>query len=430
MTDEQASNREKRIADEGIDVPMDLGASDGPAADRRESGRHGAVSQTPESQRAGRTDANGRTADTESESGGLREAIIRAAAERPNRALPFRDFMEMCLYHPRYGYYMREQPKVGKSGDFYTSASIGTVLGDMLADYYIAWAASRGGNKLTLVEWGGGDGRLAKQVLDRVAERDPGLYGRTELVMLEVSPHHRRLQRENLSQHARVRWLDEAAWHAEAPWRDVYLWANELLDAFPVHRVKKMNGVLHEIGVSWDERNERFAEVYEPLQNRSVLAYLEEQGIKLLEGQIAEVNVDAVRWIERLAGQLADSHVTLIDYGHESDELYAPHRMAGTLMCYRRHIAASDPYVYVGEQDITSHVDFTAARNAAQRAGFRDVKVVSQAEYLLAGGVLGWLQDHHDPDPFSPVARRNRSIRQLLLSDQMSELFKVLTMRI
>jgi len=72
-------------------------------------------------------------------------------------------------------------------------------------------------------------------------------------------------------------------------------------------------------------------------------------------------------------------------------------------------------------------VDFTACLRAAEDAGFRDVRLETQAEYLLRGGVLSWLQDHHDPDPFSPVARRNRSIRQLLVSDQMSELFKVMT---
>jgi len=360
----------------------------------------------------------------------LRQHIIGMMEQHPYHAIRFRDYMEMCLYHPEYGYYMRDYDKVGKKGDFYTSASIGTVLGDMLADYYISWAYEHTEVvSPTLVEWGGGNGMMASQVMERLRLRDPDLYERTQLIMIEYSPYHRKLQREQLASHARVRWIDEQTWDEEAPWQGVYMWANELLDAYPVHRVKMIDGVLHEIWVGWDAERRRYIERYYPV-DEEIRTYIEELDLGFEEGQLAEINTSAKRWIMRLGKQLAASIVTLIDYGDESIEIYAAHRMLGTLMCYHQHRAADDPYVYEGEQDITAHVDFTTARRAALAAGFRDVRVESQAAYLLRGGVLGWLQDHHDPDPFSPVARRNRSIRQLLLSDQMSELFKVMTMHI
>jgi len=356
----------------------------------------------------------------------LLQEVISLINAQPDRSIIFRDYMELCLYHPEHGYYMQERRKIGKEGDFYTSSSIGTVMGDMLGDMYIRWAADYADQEpLTLVEWGGGDGTLARHLLERVQLKQPSLYMRTELIMIEQSAYHRRLQRDQLAEH-RVRWMDEREWHDLAPWRRVYLWANELLDALPVHRVMMAEHGLREIAVTWDESSGQLKEVLRPL-SADVQSYVDRHGIRLAEGQITEVNVAAERWIRQLGEHIADGHVTLIDYGDEAAEIYAPHRMLGTLMCYRSHLASTDPYVHVGEQDITAHVDFTACRRAAEEAGFEDVRLETQAAYLLRGGVLDWLQDNYDPDPFSPAARRNRSIRQLLVSDQMSELFKVMT---
>ncbi len=364
-----------------------------------------------------------------SQRGALQAVLFARMAEHPQQAIPFRDYMEICLYHPVYGYYMREERKIGKEGDFYTSSAIGTVLGDILAEMYIRWAAERNDERCLMAEWGGGDGRLARHVLDRLLRQDEALYQRTELLMIERSPYHRRLQQAELAEHRqKVRWLDEEEWRREAPWRSIYMWANELLDAMPVHRVKMTDGVLHEEWVRWDQDEQRLEACYYPAAEELV-RYAAEQGIRLAEGQLAELRLDAERWIMELGMSLAEGEVTLIDYGDEAEEIYAPHRMLGTLLCYYRHQASDRPYDRIGEQDITAHVDFTACRRAAEKAGFSEIRLETQAAYLLRGGVLNWLQDHHDPDPFSPAARRNRSIRQLLLSDQMSELFKVMTMR-
>jgi SAM-dependent MidA family methyltransferase len=116
----------------------------------------------------------------------------------------------------------------------------------------------------------------------------------------------------------------------------------------------------------------------------------------------------------------------IIDYGAEEDELYAAHRMRGTLMCYRQHHAYDNPFIHVGEQDITSHVNFTACIDAASSAGFTGSKLQTQRDFLVEQGILEKLQAHFDLNPFGEAAKKNRAIRQLLLSDQMSELFKVL----
>jgi SAM-dependent MidA family methyltransferase len=115
----------------------------------------------------------------------------------------------------------------------------------------------------------------------------------------------------------------------------------------------------------------------------------------------------------------------LIDYGDENSELTAPHRMDGTLLCYAKHRAHNDPYRDAGEQDLTAHVNFSLVRKAAEAAGWREIWYGTQKHFLIESGIMERLSEHQLTDPFHPIVRRNRTIRQLLLSDGMSELFKV-----
>ena len=117
-----------------------------------------------------------------------------------------------------------------------------------------------------------------------------------------------------------------------------------------------------------------------------------------------------------------------MDYGHEAQELTAAHRMRGTLLCYKDHMAHDRPFMAPGEQDITAHVNFTACRLAAEQAGWQMIYYDTQKQFLIDQGVLQDLSSHDGLNPFSEAAKRNRSIRQLLLSDNMSETFKVMVL--
>jgi SAM-dependent MidA family methyltransferase len=360
------------------------------------------------------------------------QPIIRFIRDRisahPLKAIPFRDYMEICLYHETYGYYCRDEGKVGKEGDFYTSANIGNIMGTIVGRSMARAAEANGWSSgpLRIVEWGGGTGRMAGQILDAIAEASPSIYSRLEYVMAERSPFHRKLQQEELKRHANVRHILPEEWGRERIGEPVIVFSNELLDAFPVHRLMRKDGILHEIYVGWNEETESFEEKRVPLRGGPVSDWIETQGIRLLEGQIIEANLEAGDWIKSIGEAIQEGMLMTVDYGDVADELYAPHRMAGTLMCYRKHQAASDPYAYPGEQDMTAHVDFTACIRAGCEAGFDEWSLRTQKQFLIEEGVLELLVAHDGSDPFSASARRNRAIRQLLLSDQMSELFKVL----
>lgn len=356
-------------------------------------------------------------------------ADIRSAmAAQPDGAISFRDYMALCLYHETAGYYNRERPKIGKEGDFYTSASIGTVMGEVLASTFIRLLEASSRQAISIAEWGGGTGRMARIILDTLAEKAPELYDRLDYRMVESSPYHRVRQRQTIGdEHSCFRQVSPSDWADGSEQRFLLVWSNELLDAFPVHRVERRGDDLYEWHVKWPKDAERPVKHLLPLDplGRAAL-HLTKYRIRILDGQVAEVNPDAVRWIGEAAAAVQEGALVTIDYGAEAEELYAPHRMAGTLLCYRDHQVSDDPFAAPGEQDLTAHVDFTACMQAGAEAGLRNFPLRTQKQFLLEEGVLELLAAHDGSDPFSPAAKRNRAVRQLLLGDSMADTFKVL----
>lgn len=364
----------------------------------------------------------------------LRDFIIHHIQSAGGR-IPFSEFMRLCLYHSEWGYYVGDRPKLGKSGDFYTSAHIGSAMGQCVAVrvHEAAQQMAPDGEPVAIFEWGGGDGRLAGAMLDELRDAFPATYGRCAYIGVEQSPSLRERQRQELARHgsraAVVASPDDPVAVRRLTERPSFVMANELLDAFPVRRLRRIGGSWKELYVEWDAEGEAFRETAGPYADDRLRAFMAGQKWRGKEGQTIEVGLSGLDWIRELAGRMRRGFVWLADYGDVTGELTAPHRMNGTLLCYRRHRASDDPYLHVGEQDMTSHVNFEWCMEAAEAAGFCDIRLTTQKSFLVEHGVLDRLKPHDGADPFSPEARSNRAIRQLLLSDGMSELFKVLTMR-
>lgn len=356
-------------------------------------------------------------------------ALVNKIKERiaaaPEQAISFRDFMDMCLYDAQDGYYMNDKPKIGKEGDFYTSASIGDVFGEVVGRFIVrSFQASMG--PVHYVEWGGGDGRLARLVLHAIKRLDPAVYERLSCTMVETSGFHRSLQQSALAEHTgKAHFLSPEEWRKIKLTEPAVIMANELLDAFPVHRITQTGQGIREIYVQWNEVEEAFTEALMPISNERLSAYADQYAPNLGLGQIAEVNLAAEDWVREELERIEAGTLLVVDYGDSAQELYSAHRWKGTLMCYRNHVAQDNPYVHIGEQDITAHVNFTSCLDAAAQIGRVDQQWMTQKQFLLDNGILELLMEHAGTDPFSTAAKRNRSVRQLLLSDQMSELFKV-----
>lgn len=362
----------------------------------------------------------------------LEEELRMEMKRSPYQSISFQQFMAMCLYHSEVGYYANHRTKLGKDGDFYTSASIGSIMGEMLARYFVDTIKDQSVHQeiVQIVEWGGGTGQLAKHMLDEMREVFPEIYERIQYISVEESEYHVELQKNRLFEHDHcVQWMSSEDWFAQGNKVGSIIYSNELLDAFPVHRILYKENRYYEIYVEWNEKNKQFEEKPIQITDGPLLQYLNEEGITLVEGQKAEINLQAPKWIEQVGKWLEKGLLVTIDYGDQAEEIYAAHRLNGTLMCYRNHQAYDNPYIHVGEQDITAHVNFSSCIRSGLSVGLHNWSLVDQKTFLIQTGIMDKLQNHDMRDPFHPTVKKNRAIRQILWSDQMSELFKVLVQK-
>jgi SAM-dependent MidA family methyltransferase len=293
-------------------------------------------------------------------------------------------FIDLALYHPELGYYAGAGRRSGRGGDFFTSVDVGPLFGEMLA-VQVAECLDLVGVPSTLVEAGAGNARLARDVLDALARERPDLYSKTQLHLSERSAGARDEQRDVLGPHAaRLTGSDD---HLPRDLTGV-IYANELVDALPVHVVVMRRDGLREIFVI--EKDGVLAEIEQPPSTPELHAYLERVGIRLQPGGRAEINLAAERWISGVSGALERGFLILIDYGHEAAELYSGSHATGTLTTFAAHRAEDRAGAWLldpGERDITSHVDLTSVRLAAERAGMTTLGITDQTYFLLGLGI-------------------------------------------
>ncbi len=163
--------------------------------------------------------------------------------------------------------------------------------------------------------------------------------------------------------------------------------ANEFLDALPVHRVEGRAGRLLERYVAWDPATGRLREQAGAPSTPALAERLATDEVTLAEGQVAEVCLLVEPWLAEVAADLARGLVLVLDYGRRAAELYDPARTGGSLRAYVGHRAHADPFIGIGRQDLTAHVDVTALEAAARRQGFATLGDISQAEFLLGCGL-------------------------------------------
>ncbi len=319
--------------------------------------------------------------ETATENAPLKRAIVERISTEGG--IPFRDFMAMALYHPGLGYYTGEREKIGRSGDYLTSPEVSPLFGAMLGrQLREMWERMDRPAAFEAVEAGAGTGVLARDILSWANRAAPDFAEALHYTIVEISPRLAERQRERLAAEGltdHVRWLDELPEVVTGA-----IFSNELLDAMPVHRVAVRDSALREVHVTWDG-----AAFGEELRDPAaeVASYFERLGVFPGEGCYAEANPAAIDWIGRAARAIDRGFLLTLDYGYEAEELYAPWRKDGTLLCFHRHTASSDPYARLGRQDITSHVDFTSVRRAAEAAGMTTLGMVSQSQFLANLGI-------------------------------------------
>jgi SAM-dependent MidA family methyltransferase len=297
---------------------------------------------------------------------------------RRSGPIPFARFMELALYDPEGGYYRSAEARPGRSGDFVTAPELHPIFGEMLGRAVEeAWRVLGAPDPFVVREHGAGEGALAV----------PLLRGRSVAIRyapVEVDDRRLAALRQRFADAGMTDRL--VGIEGGEPFDGIVL-ANEVLDALPVHRVRRRGDALRELAVDVGPSG-AFVEAEVEPTTPALAARLVAEGIELADGQTAEIGLAIDAWVASAAAPLRRGLMILIDYGGPAAELYDPvRRRDGTLRAYVRHQVSDDPYRYVGRQDLTAHVDVTAVVRAAERAGLVTLGITTQAEALMGLGV-------------------------------------------
>jgi len=309
------------------------------------------------------------------------EQIIRQRI-KSSGPITFEAFMGLSLYHREFGYYMMEKSRTGPHGDYYTAPHLHPIFGWLLANQLDEIKRIMGDPaEFTVLEIGAGKGILAEGILD-FAQRNLKWKGRWKYVIVEKNRHAIKKQMEQLKAHAgRIEW--KTSLEEVDPFCGCVI-SNELLDAFPVHLVV-MNDQFQEIYVSSD--NSGFKEIRGDLANAVLKSYINRYQIPSIKGYRTEINLNISDYLKRLDNILSEGFVISIDYGYAAREYYATGRNRGSLLCYHKHTANENPYRNVGDQDITTHVNFTSLKNWGTVLGMNSLGYCPQGIFLASLGI-------------------------------------------
>ncbi len=331
--------------------------------------------------------------------------------------------MAAALYEPGHGYYAGQPRRVGRAGDFYTAVSVGPLYGCLLADHAAAcWRAQGRPARFALAEQGAHDGQLMADVLARLGAAEPELAGRLEVVIVEPQAGYRQAQRGTLGAiwNGGLRWVDCVA---ELPAGHGLFFSNELLDAFPAHRMRREDGAWKELGVTlcedqlaWQSRN---------MNSETLRAEARLLPAELPEGFVSELQLAVLDWVRDLAASRFKGEVWIADYGLDTAEYWSPERPRGTLRRYFQHRMDDEVLADLGAADLTCHVHFTRLVEEAEKSGFTLLEASDQGA-LLTRLAAPWLQSLEGRPP-DPAARALlRQFQTLTHPGLMGRSFRVL----
>ncbi len=306
----------------------------------------------------------------------------------------FERFMDLALYHPGQGYYMRGEDPFGKAGDFFTNSQVQPAFGRLIAQQIERWRREMGSPPdFTVVELGAGRGETLAEVRKALPD--------VECLAVE-------------------RGMGELP----SRFRGV-VYSNEFFDALPVRVVVKRGESLRELLVGLDDERLCWvdAETLDPILERYIQRYAPE----LPDGQRIEVNLEALRELENIASVLEQGYLLTIDYGYRAEEIAIGRRFPqGSLMAYKKHQSQEDVFAEPGQCDITAHVNFTALEERGRDLGLEPLSLRTQAQFLVDLG--------EDDDFAAVLAAPEAEARQLRMQLKsllfgMGETFHVLVQR-
>src|SRR6185295_14642848 len=299
--------------------------------------------------------------------------------------LTFCDWLKAALYDSRDGYYCRtDRSPWGREGDYRTSPERSPLFAATFARYFARLHEQLGRPAAwTFFEAGAGEGRFTEGLLETLQKSFPKVFAATACVIDEVSSVSRARAQERLRPFAdRVQFssLDEVEINPGV------VFSNELLDAFPVHRIVLDGSEFREFYVTVDENGNftwLLAAVSPALSSR-LEGYFKKVGSRPEDAQVFEVSLEIENWLRRVAARMGRGYVVTVDYGAVAADLYLPGANSeGTLRGFQRHQFVGDLLAQPGEHDLTTTVNWSFVKAVGASVGLEFVELSRQDQFLL-----------------------------------------------
>jgi SAM-dependent MidA family methyltransferase len=279
------------------------------------------------------------------------------------------------------------------------------------------WEIIRKPDVFYILEPGAGAAYLCRDVLDYLNSRN--LIKHFMYIIQENNEYVKKRQQHLLGKYSdKVQWVSSLK---EIGNVKGCVFSNELLDAFPVKIIEHTETV-QEVYVTYDR--DEFTEKPARLRTEKIFDYFNSFGIQLPRKYRTEVNLKIRDWLLKLSNILSEGFVMTIDYGYPAQDYYSEERNRGTLLCYHKHQYNENPYQFVGEQDITAHVNFSSVRKWGEECGFKTIGFCQQGVYLVSLGIDEMIQAL--PQDSKEYLFEISKIKKLILPGTLGETHKVL----
>jgi SAM-dependent MidA family methyltransferase len=352
----------------------------------------------------------------------LCERIRTVIRQTPSASISFAQFMRLALYEPNSGYYSANTEKLGEQGDFVTAPEISPLFTECVGMQCCSVLKQLAGGDI--LEIGAGTGKMAGDLLLFLEQQ--GVLP-THYFILEISSNLIQRQKKYLAERiphlfSRLKWLDAPL---KKPLKGLIL-ANEVADALPVHRFVWRHQDVAELRVC--ERGSEFAWQATPIRTRArkeKLLRLQQNYFPKPTEYVSEVSFGLAAWVRQLSAMLKQGVILVMDYGYGAREYYHPERKQGTLRCYWRHCGHDNPFIAIGQQDITASVDFSRLARCAMQHGLHLASFTTQAAFLLNNGLLERLEKWYNQDS---ILELKAQVQCLTSPNEMGERVKVMSL--
>ena len=347
----------------------------------------------------------------------VREQLIQHINTRDGW-ISFEEFIDFVMYKPGLGYYSAGAEKIGHSGDFTTAPEISKLFGMALAnqitpilDHY---------QSPSIIEIGAGTGKLAFDIMTQLNDYQVNF---DRYYILELSADLKQRQQSMLS-HLPTKTLNKIVWLDSIPMDSIdgVIIANEVIDALPFTRFKSQNGQVYELGISVED-NQLIEQprLADEILSNTVDSIAKEIGMTFQDGYTSEIRINFGSWFRTIESMLSSGSIFFVDYGYARQEYYDEERTNGSMICHYRNVAHEDPLSNLGIQDISASVDFSQLADVALQRNIEVGFFTSQADFLINAEILSVIESVIDE---GLKMRLTQEVKQLLLPNQMGEVFK------